>query len=83
MEPARKTTTWSDPVAVLDGYAPLDPRETRLDTAASILDHWDGLGRDLKIRKVSDYYTVAEMDGCEEEMEFLANKFKAMVASPS
>jgi len=69
---ATRTTTWSDPVAFFgDSYRPRDPRQTVLETARSIAGHWDLLGRDLTLRECSGFYTVAEMDGCEEEMKWL------------
>ena len=78
-------TTWSDPVTVLSeaGYKPKTPEQTVLDTAASILERWEGHGRELSIQECSDYYTVAEMDGCDEEMEWLANQIRSKTATSS
>lgn len=79
----QNTTTWSDPIAVFQtkGYKPRTPHQTVLETAASIsIRHrWTVLGRDLTLKECSDYYTVAEMDGCDEEMEWLANQIRAKI----
>ncbi|OEU21848.1 NAD(P)-binding protein [Fragilariopsis cylindrus CCMP1102] len=76
----QNTTTWSDPILVFQtkGYKPRTPHQTVLETAASIsIRHrWTVLGRDLTLKECSDYYTVAEMDGCDEEMEWLANQIQ-------
>lgn len=72
------TTTWSDPVLFFKnaGYKPRTPQETAIDTTIAILERWDALGRDLTIKECSNYYTVAEMDGCDEEMDWLANEIR-------
>lgn len=68
------TTTWSDPIKSL-GLRQRDPRTTVLDTVQSLLDH-HVLERTLTTKELYDYYTVAEMDGCEEEMEYILTELR-------
>ena len=72
------TTTWRNPISFFAycGYKPRTPQQTVFDTATCILERWSALGRDLTIEECSDYYTVAEMDGCDEEMEWLAKEIR-------
>jgi len=72
-----KTTTWSNPNDLLEGYTPFDPQTTVLDTVSSILEGWNDLGRDYTIQEALDYYTVAEMDGCHQEMAWLEKRIRA------
>ncbi len=72
------TTTWSNPISFFAfcDYKPRSPQQTVFDTATCILERWSALGRDLTIQECSNYYTVAEMDGCDEEMEWLAKEIR-------
>lgn len=73
-------TTWSNPVAIL-GLQQFHPRRTILDTVETLLK-FNTIGRPFAggVSEICHHYTVAELDGCDEEMNFLENELCSLIS---
>jgi nucleoside-diphosphate-sugar epimerase len=70
-----RTSRWGDPEEVL-GLQRHSVAETIRDTILS-LEEFDMIDRkDLSTQELRNFYQVAEMDGCDEEIEYILSELK-------